>query len=364
MNAIQIDLNTLLVVTIANITALAIVSPAVMGWKISVAARSAQLSLFFYAISWIPMILSNLWPGTLADRFLSTISVGGFAASNWMLFKAMSHWLGPRRFERTVKLLIYLIPVGYCILFDNYSIRVGWANFLLAIQMFLLAFACFRPAKSVHGDWRLVVAFSMCAMAILTLGRGLLGAFTDSYPSFLTPHPWNVIAMFMTSLLPLMVNYALLGGWHEEAEIAMHDQAITDAMTGLYNRRGWVEIGQPLVANANRQNDAIAIVQMEERLLGSNDIVLDSKNMELQIAPGGKAVNIVDLKSGGSKVQEVKRTINSTFFSETSIEGQDKITAETFFKKTETDTITLGLDINNQSDFGLALPTAPIAHKL
>ena len=111
----------------------------------------------------------------------------------------------------------------------------------------------------------------------------------------------------------------------------------------------------------NRQNDAIAIVQMEERLLGSNDIVLDSKNMELQIAPGGQAVNIVDLKSGGSKVQEVKRTINSTFFSETSIEGQDKITAETFFKKTETDTITLGLDINNQSDYGLALPTAPIA---
>lgn len=111
----------------------------------------------------------------------------------------------------------------------------------------------------------------------------------------------------------------------------------------------------------NRQNDAIAIIQMEERLLGSNDIVLDSKNMELQIAPGGQAVNIVDLKSGGSKVQEVKRTINSTFFSETSIEGQDKIIAETFFKKTEADTITLGLDINNQSDFGLALPTAPIA---
>lgn len=49
--------------------------------------------------------------------------------------------------------------------------------------------------------------------------------------------------MFMTSLLPLMVNYALLGGWHEEAEIAMHDQAITDAMTGLYNRRGWVKMG-------------------------------------------------------------------------------------------------------------------------
>ena len=119
MNEFQIDLNTLLVVTIANIAALAIVSPAVMGWRISEAARSARLSLVLYATSWIPMILSNLWPETLLDRFLSTLSVGGFAASNWMLFNAMSHWLGPRRFERTVKLLIYLIPVGYCILFSR-----------------------------------------------------------------------------------------------------------------------------------------------------------------------------------------------------------------------------------------------------
>jgi diguanylate cyclase (GGDEF)-like protein len=263
MNEFQIDLNTLLVVTIANIAALAIVSPAVMGWRISEAARSARLSLVLYATSWIPMILSNLWPETLLDRFLSTLSVGGFAASNWMLFNAMSHWLGPRRFERTVKLLIYLIPVGYCILFTSYAVRVGWANFLLGVQMFLLAFACLRPAKSVHGKWRMVVGFGMVTMAILTLGRGILGAFTDSYPSFLTPHPWNVIAMFMTNLLPLMVNYALLGGWHEEAEIAIHEQAITDAMTGLNNRRGWVEIGQPLVANANRQNDAMALLMFD-----------------------------------------------------------------------------------------------------
>jgi diguanylate cyclase len=209
------------------------------------------------------MILSNLWPETLADRLLSTLSVGGFAASNWMLFKAMGNWLGPRRCECAVKLLIYFIPVGYFILFGNYAFRVGWANILLAIQMLLLAFACFRPAKTVHGEWRMVVAFGMFFMATLTLGRGLLGAFTDFYPSFLTQHPWNVTAMFMTSLLPLMVNYALLGGWHEEVEIAMHEQAITDAMTRLYNRRGWVEIGQPLVANANRQNDSMALLMFD-----------------------------------------------------------------------------------------------------
>ena len=263
VNGMHIDLNTLLVVTVANIAALAIVSPAVMGKQISLAARSARWSLVLHAASWIPMILSNLWPETLADRLLSTLAIGGFAASNGMLFQALGHWLGPRRFVPTVKRLIYVIPVGYFMLFGDYAWRVGWANFLLATQMTLLALACFRPANSVHGNWRMVVAFGMLAMGILTLGRGVLGAFTDFYPTFLTPHPWNITAMLMTNVLPLMIYYSVLGGWHEEAEIAMHEQAITDAMTGLYNRRGWVEIGQPLVANANRRNEAMALLMFD-----------------------------------------------------------------------------------------------------
>jgi diguanylate cyclase (GGDEF)-like protein len=103
----------------------------------------------------------------------------------------------------------------------------------------------------------------MVSMAILTLGRGALGAFTDLYPSFLAPHPWNVAAMLMTNLLPLMVNFAMLGGWHEEAETALHRQAVTDTLTALLNRRGWVEVGQPLVANANRLDQPMALLMID-----------------------------------------------------------------------------------------------------
>jgi hypothetical protein len=49
MNGIQIDLNTLLVVTVCNVAALAIVSPAVMGRRISEAAR--QRNIFSVKIS-------------------------------------------------------------------------------------------------------------------------------------------------------------------------------------------------------------------------------------------------------------------------------------------------------------------------
>lgn len=258
-----LDINTLLAVTVANIVALALVSPAVMGPGLGPAASAARWSLGIHAVSWVCMIASNFWPETLVDRVLSTLAIGGFAATHWLLFRALMHWLGPRRFTKTVTLLACLAPVGYFLLFGSYSWRVGWSNFLLAAQLLLLALACFRPKTALRGNWRMVVAFGMISMAILTFGRGVLGAFTNLYPSFLTPHPWNVAAMLMTNLLPVMMNYAVLGGWHEEAENALRQQAITDTMTRLFNRRGWIEIGQPLIANGNRIDQPIALLMFD-----------------------------------------------------------------------------------------------------
>lgn len=258
-----LDINTLLVVTVANIVVIALISPAVMGVRLGHAASAARWSLVLHAASWVFMITSNSWPETGLDHLLSTLAVAGFAATHWLLFRALNGWLGPRRFERAVVVLAILAPLGYVIFFDDYALRVGWANFLLAAQLLLLTLACFCPSTSLHGHWRMVVAFSMSVMAVLTLGRGILGAFTDLYPSFLTPHPWNVAAMMMTNLVPLMVNFAILGGWHEEAESAMHRQAITDALTGLLNRRGWLEVAQPLVANANRHDLPITMLMID-----------------------------------------------------------------------------------------------------
>lgn len=258
-----LDINTLLVVTVANILALAAVSPAVMGQRLDPAARAVRWSLGVHAASWVCMIASNFWPETLADRLLSTLAVGGFAASNGLLFEALRHWLGKRRFRRAVWGLAAAIPLGYVLLFSSYALRVGWANGLLALQLLLVAGACFKPLSTLRGKWRLVVALGLFWIAVLTLGRGILGAFTDLYPSFLAPHPWNVAAMLMTNLLPLMVNFAMLGGWHEDAEAALQQQAITDELTGLLNRRGWLQAGKLLIANSNRTAQPMALLMLD-----------------------------------------------------------------------------------------------------
>lgn len=259
----HLDINTLLVVTVANIVVLALISPAVMGSHLGPAARAARWSLVMHAVSWVCMIASNFWPETWRDHLLSALAVAGFAVTHWLMFRALSGWLGPRRFEGAMILLAVLAPLGYVLLFENYALRVGWSNFLLAAQLLLLVVACFGPETALRGKWRMVVAFGVFAMAVLTLGRGVLGAFTDLYPSFLTPHPWNVAAMMMTNLVPVMVNFAILGGWHEEAESAMHQQAVTDPLTGLLNRRGWLEVAQPLAANAKRYGLTISLLMID-----------------------------------------------------------------------------------------------------
>ncbi len=257
-----LDINTLLIVTVANIVTLAAVAPAVIGANPSPAARAVRWGLVVHAASWVCMIASN-WPETWLDRILSTLAVGGFAASNWLFSEALDHGLGPRRFRQLARNISLLIPLGYFALFGNYALRVGWSNFLLAAQLLLLAHACFNPLTALRGNWRLVVALGMCCIAILTLGRGILGAFTDLYPNFLAPHPWNVAAMLMTNLLPLMVNFAFLGGWHEEAEAALQQQAITDELTRLLNRRGWIQTGKLLLANANRVEQPMALLMLD-----------------------------------------------------------------------------------------------------
>lgn len=260
---VNLDINTLLVVTVSDIVALALVSPAVMGRRLGPAANAARWALIVHALAWVGMIFSNFWPETLADRLLSTLAIAGFAATNWLMFHALGCWLGPRRFVRAMRALCILAPLGYVFMFGNYALRVGWANTLLAAQMVLVTLACFAPRTPLRGHWRLVVAFCALAMAVLTLGRGLLGAFTDLYPSFLTPHPWNIAAMLLTSLGPLMMNFAILGGWHEEAEVALYNQAVTDTLTGLLNRRGWLEVARPLVANANRHGLPVALLMID-----------------------------------------------------------------------------------------------------
>jgi diguanylate cyclase (GGDEF)-like protein len=154
-------------------------------------------------------------------------------------------------------------PLGYFLGFDSYAFRVGWANILLAAVTLLVARAALWPQLPAETGWRRLVFASMLTMAGLTLGRGILGAFTDQYPHFSTPHPVNLAFALVACVTVALNTIALLVAWRDEAEFKLRELAVTDPLTGLPNRRGFEERAQAMLAHARRHGLPLTAIMLD-----------------------------------------------------------------------------------------------------
>lgn len=255
-----LDVQTLLVVMMINMIALSVAMPAIMGWRVSAAARCAQGSVVLQTLGWSSLVLS----GQFFDRPMSIMAMVGLAAGQGLLWEAVRGWLGPRPGRALVWGLALLMPLGYGLGFANYPLRVGWANAGLALQMALICVALAWPAPQASRRWRLLIGLCLAAMAVATAWRGVLGAFfTDSFPAFRAPHPVNVAAMVIGNLSLLLTAVGMLVAWREEAERALKLQARTDPLTGLLNRRALQDSAADLLAQARRHGDPLALLLID-----------------------------------------------------------------------------------------------------
>ena len=262
---LSLDPCTLLVVNASCVLLLAATLFFVMGRNLSVGAGGARNTLIVQALGWVALLLSNLWPEPRWFALLfATCAVAAFSCSNWFLFQALECWLGPRKGRVALLALAVLIPVGYAILFDSYSLRIAWSNFLLAAQFAILARATLFPQSKTVGRWRWALLLCTVVMALLSFGRAILGGFfPERYPYFMAPHPFNLAYLLLTNLTLILTNVSLLVGWREEAEQQLRDQAITDPLTTVLNRRGWTETAARVFAQAQRHHLPLALLLLD-----------------------------------------------------------------------------------------------------
>jgi diguanylate cyclase (GGDEF)-like protein len=254
-----LDFLTLMAVMATNLFMISAALPLIMGRGVSRAARHVQASLLLQAVAWAAIIASSsLW-----DQALSTLSIACNAAAQWMLYRALEEWLGPRPLPRLLLVLVIAAPLGYTLGFGHYAWRVGWANFLMAAILCIVARATLAPVVESSLRWRSLLLGCLLTSATFTLARGMLGAFTDQYPSFRTPHPVNLAAAVATNVSLVLGTVALLVAWRAEAEQKLRTLAMTDGLTGLLNQRSFTQQGASLLAHAARHQLPVTALMLD-----------------------------------------------------------------------------------------------------
>ena len=255
----SLDFVTLMTVMAVNLFMISAALPLIMGRDVSRAARNVQASLLLQAVGWSAIIASSsLW-----DQALSTIAMACQTAAQWALYRALEEWLGPRPLRRTLLVLVVAMPLGYTLGFDHYAWRVGWANGVLAAILCIVARATQHPVTPADSRWRALLLGCLLTSACFTLARGLLGAFTDQYPTFRTPHPVNLGAAVATNVNLVLGTVAVLVAWRAEAEQKLRALAMTDGLTGLLNRRGFDAQGETLLSHAWRHRLPLTALMLD-----------------------------------------------------------------------------------------------------
>ncbi|MYM69619.1 diguanylate cyclase [Pseudoduganella sp. FT55W] len=259
-----IDVASLLIAMTLNLLTMAVALLAVMG-RVNQAARRAQIGIVLQAAGWVLLLGSGLVAaGTWSDRLLSTLAMAGIASGLAYSAMAFDLWCGRVAMARAPGVIALVMTAGYCIGFDHYAFRVGWANGLLALQLALVALTlCRRPVLPV-GRWRWLLVVSLLVQLVVTASRGVLGAlYTGQFPNFFAPHPANMLFALAANVTVVMSMVAILLAHREEAARELERLASTDGLTGALNRRAWEAQATAFVAEAQRLQQPLCVMLFE-----------------------------------------------------------------------------------------------------
>ena len=258
------DIASLVLALTISMLTMAVALPAVMG-DVNAAARRAQAGVGLQALGWLLLLASELAvTGSLVDRALSTLSMAGIAGGLAFNAKAFDLWCGRSASPRMPAIIAIMLSAGYALGFSHYAFRVGWANGLLALQMVLVIITLVRKPLVPVGRWRWLLVVALGSQVVVTAWRGALAAFdTTAFPSFMTPHPVNLLFALVANATAVLSLIGILLAHRDEAARALERLATLDGLTGALNRRAWLAHASVELANSTRYGHRLAVLLID-----------------------------------------------------------------------------------------------------
>ena len=202
-------------------------------------------------------------PGSSTDWMLSTLAMASISSGLALNARAFDLWYGKTAVDWKLPLIAVVLTLGYGAGFSSYAFRVGWANGLLALQMAFITVKLWRTPVEPIGRWRWLLIVALIAQIIVTAWRGALGAFTNQLPSFFTPHPVNLAFAMVANVTSTLSLTGILLAHRDEAARALERLATLDGLTGVLNRRAWLEQCNIALANSVRYRLPLALLMID-----------------------------------------------------------------------------------------------------
>lgn len=186
-----------------------------------------------------------------------------FVAGNLGLWIGLYQFCGQRRLLRPVHvaLLCGLIWAGGLLL--SYPQQLALL-FAVSGCLSLLSFWTIRGAEHLGSNLlRLFIAWVFCAHGALSWLRAAVGVAGDNWQWNLSAEQLSALGLLPTAILTILRCYALLLLMHIRQQRDLEQLTITDSLTGVYNRKGFLAHAQRLL---DRQQSGIypfAVLMMD-----------------------------------------------------------------------------------------------------
>ena len=231
-----------------------------VGWKTRSGMRLWNVALVLQAVAWAALVAAYRgWPRELATLG-SAAMVTGFS---FMYLAAKNYLREPASMPWVVGVPVVTAGVHWLV-FQNFVARILVVNAAIGLQMLWLAWLMMRPQAQGNWRWRWLAGLALLASGALVACRAVLVvAAPESYPRFESAHWVNIVGLIVSNACVMAGTLAFLLAHRDEAEQELKRLATTDGLTGVLNRRHWMEQALPHVNLARRHGRGLVVLMLD-----------------------------------------------------------------------------------------------------
>lgn len=256
---LQLDTITLALTILVNALLMVAALAVGVGFKTSSGLRALTFGLLLQALGFGLLIAA----GSVWSRALASLGVMSMSATFSLLEIATARYTKSSYQAKFLAAPPLALGVVHWLVYDHPQAPLAISNLVFGVQGCALAYSLLRHAGQTPWRW-LVGVTTVLNTGMLFARAGLVLFSHETYPAFTAPHPINLMGLMLVNASMVTGTIGFLLAHRDEAEKSLLRLANFDELTGLLNRRAWMEQARTLFESpARTPNDIVLFIDLD-----------------------------------------------------------------------------------------------------